>query len=70
MIILSLRFLALTFDVAGKLALAIMALMVHNRIVMEKRIDKKIIMEMKREKRIAYLAVILILIAYVIEIFI
>jgi len=68
--IISLKFLALTFDVSGKLLLGVMALMVHNRIIKEKRIDKKILREMKREKRVAYLAVILILVAYIIEIFI
>jgi len=68
--IISLRFLALTMDVAGKLLLGIMALMVHNRIIKEKRIDKKILREMKREKRVAYIAIILILLAYIIEIFI
>jgi len=66
----SLMFLALTFDVAGKLLLAVMVLLVHNRIIRERRIDKKIIREMKLEKKVAYLAIIFIVTAYLIEIFI
>ena len=59
--IISLKFLTLTLDLAGKLLLAVMALLVHNRIIKEGRIDKYILKEMKLERFVAYIAVILLL---------
>ena len=58
---------ALTLDFIGKILIGVSVLFVHNRVSIEKKIDKYVLKEMKREKLIAILGIIFISIGYVLH---
>lgn len=64
-----LEFLALTFDVLGKILLGITVLLVHRRVIREHRIDRPVLLEMKREQFLGLLGIIFIVIAYFLELY-
>lgn len=64
-----LEFLALTFDVLGKILLGITVLLVHRRVIKEHRIDRPVFLEMKREQFLGLLGIIFIVIAYFLELY-
>lgn len=61
-------FWGLTLGVAGKVLLALTVIMVHSKITHEKRIDGIVLMEMKRERNVALLGLLLMIIGYFLEI--
>lgn len=60
-------FWGLTLGIIGKVLLGATVIMVHSKITHEKRIDGLVLMEMKREKRIALLGIVLMLVGYLLE---
>lgn len=60
-------FWAITASVFGKLLLGLAVVLVHWRVVKEHKIDKKVITEMRRERNIAIVGILLILLGYVLE---
>tara|TARA_B100000900_G_C20256315_1_gene584110 strand:+ start:241 stop:465 length:225 start_codon:yes stop_codon:yes gene_type:complete len=60
-------FWGLTLGIIGKVLLGATVIMVHSKITHEKRIDGLVLMEMKREKRIALMGIVLMIIGYVLE---
>lgn len=66
---MDLGFLAETFDFVGKLIIILMALAVHDIVRKEGKIDYHIVCKMKRERWGAYVGVLFLVVAYVIEIF-
>lgn len=60
--------LALNLDFAGKVLLAVMALMVHNKVTREMKIDRKVLGEMKIERALGILALVFFVLSYVLEI--
>lgn len=60
--------LAINLDFAGKVLLGVMALMVHHKVTKEKRIDRKVLGEMKLEQALGILAVVFFVLSYVLEI--
>ncbi len=56
-----------TFDVAGKILIALSVFFVHNRVMKEKKIDKRVVMEMKKERNLAILGIILIAVGYLLQ---
>jgi len=66
---MSLLFWATTFDFAGKILIIVMALLVHKRVKIEHRIDKKVLREMKLEQGIGTLAIILLVLGYVLHLY-
>lgn len=66
---MTLAFWALTFDFTGKIFIAIMALLVHRRIRSEKKIDIHVIKEMRLEQTIGVLAIVLIVISYIMNLY-
>jgi len=55
-------------DFIGTVLIAIMALLVHKKAIIEKHIDKKVIKEMKIEQTIGFIAILLLTISFVIKI--
>lgn len=62
-------FMAKTLDIVGKLMIAYTALMVHHRVLREHKIDKSVFRMMKREQAVGIAGVLLMVIAYAIEVF-
>lgn len=60
-------FWGITLGVAGKIMLGLAVMMVHWRVVKEHKIDKRVISEMRRERNIALIGIILILVGYILE---
>lgn len=67
---MDLMFLSETFDFIGKMVIIFMALGVHNIIRRERKIDYHIICKMKREKMGAYVGVLFLAIAYILQLYI
>ena len=59
-----LEIIGFTLDVIGKILIGVAVYFVHKRIMKEEKIDKAVIREMKKEKKIVFLGVILIIIGY------
>ncbi len=57
----------ITTDFLGKFLLAVMALMVHNKVTREKRIDIKVIREMRAEQILGVVALFLFLLSYILN---
>jgi hypothetical protein len=57
-----------TLDFIGTVLIALMALMVHKKALMEKHIDKKVLKEMKMEQSIGFLAILLLTISFILKI--
>lgn len=64
----SLEFLGFTLGTAGKILVAFTAIRVHHRFLMEHKVDKKVLAEMKLEQVIGVLGVVLILVGYFFEV--
>lgn len=60
-------FWGLTFGVIGKILLGVTVIMVHSKITREKRIDGLVLMEMKREKTIAIIGIVFMIVGYLLE---
>lgn len=60
-------FLGLTFGITGKVLLGIAVVMVHSRIVTEHRIDRVVITEMRKERNVAILGIVFMIIGYLLE---
>ena len=60
--------LGLTLEFVGTLLLAIMLLRVHMKVSKEHRIDKKVLRSMRREKSVGFVAIILIVAGFVLQI--
>ena len=58
---------AITFDVAGKILIGIMAILVHRRLWKEHRIDRKVLNELKLEQNVAFVGIAFIIIGYLLE---
>lgn len=65
---MNLLFWGLTLGVAGKIMLGLAVVLVHGKIVHEHRIDKVVLHEMKRERNIAVVGILLMIIGYLLEI--
>jgi len=64
---MNLLFWGLTFSIIGKVSLGIAVMMVHWRIVKEHKIDRVVLTEMRREKNLALIGIILMIIGYLLE---
>jgi hypothetical protein len=63
------QFWAITFDFIGKFLLAFTAFLVHLRLKQEKRIDGRVLKEMKMEGLVGGIALIMLIIAYILHLF-
>lgn len=57
----------ITLGVIGKVLLGVSVILVHGKVAHEHRIDGAVIREMRRERNIAVLSIILIIIGYALE---
>lgn len=60
--------LTINLDFVGKVLLGVMALMVHNKVTRERKIDRKVLGEMKLEQTLGFLAIVFFVLSYVLEI--
>lgn len=68
MIFTNIEFYAFTAAFLGKILLGITALLVHRKIVEEKKIDSKVIAEVHLETIIGSFAIILFMLGYILHI--
>jgi hypothetical protein len=61
-------FWGITISMIGKVLLGVTVMMVHSKIVKEHHIDRKVIKEMRRERNLAFLGILFILLGYYLEI--
>ncbi len=61
-------FIGFSLQVFGEILIAIAVLRMHGKLSEEHRIDKKVISTIHQEKRITYLAILLILVGYILQI--
>ena len=59
-----LEIIGFTFDLIGKILLGVTVYLVHTRIMREGKIDRAVIREMQKEKRLAILGIILIILGF------
>ena len=55
-------------DYVGTVLIAITALMVHKKALMEKHIDRKVLKEMRMEQSIGFIAILLLTISFILKI--
>ena len=65
-----LEILAVTLDFLGKILIAVTALLVHRRIKKRHKIDKKVLKEMKLEQSVGFIAIIFLVAAYILHLYI
>lgn len=65
---MDLLFLGITFGVLGKVILGITVIKVHHKIVKEHRIDGAVLREIKKERNLAILGIIFMVIGYILEV--
>lgn len=64
---MNLNLIGFTFDVIGKVLLGVAVLLAHRRIMEEHKIDKKVLIELRREQILGVIGVILIIIGYFLQ---
>jgi len=64
-----LNFISLTLNILGKVLIAYTAIQVHYRVWKEHKIDDEVFIGMKREQIIGFLGIVLMIIAYLIDIY-
>ena len=62
-----LEIIGFTLDVIGKILIGVAVYFVHKRIMKEEKIDKMVLKEIKKEKKIVVLGIILIMIGYLMQ---
>lgn len=62
-----LEIIGFTLDVIGKVLIGVAVYFVHKRIMKEEKIDKMVLKEIKKEKKIVVLGIILIMIGYLMQ---
>lgn len=62
------EFWATTFDFVGKILIAVMAILVHRKIVKERKIDTTVLNEMHLEEIMGIVGIILISVGYVLKV--
>jgi len=65
---IGIEFWATTFDFVGKILIAIMAVLVHRKIIKERKIDTKVLHDMHLEEILGILGILLIVLGYVLKI--
>lgn len=66
---MSIEFIALTFDIIGKIMIAYTALKVHHRFRKEHRVDDMVFTAMKKEQTIGILGIVFIILGYLIHVY-
>ncbi|MEX0920101.1 MAG: hypothetical protein WDZ69_00790 [Candidatus Pacearchaeota archaeon] len=59
--------MALTLDFIGKVLIGLSVLLVHHRIWQDKKIDKSVLKEMKKEYSIAVVGIISLAVGYILH---
>ncbi len=59
--------IGLTLDSIGKVLLGVSVYLVHSKVIRERRIDKKVLGEMKRERNLVLIGIVLMIIGYLMQ---
>jgi len=59
--------ISLTLDTLGTILIAYTALRVHSRVSNDHKIDAKVVLEMRKEKLLGFLGILLIVVGYIIQ---
>lgn len=59
---------AFTLDLVGKLLIAFTAIMVHHRVQQEHKIDAEVFQEMKKEKWLGIIGIVLMVLGYLVHV--
>jgi MFS superfamily sulfate permease-like transporter len=60
-------FWGITISMIGKVLLGVTVMMVHWKVVKEHKIDRVVLKEMRRERNLAFLGILFILVGYYLE---
>lgn len=61
-------FLGITLTTVGSVLLGIAVILVHGKVVKEHGIDGKVIKEMRRERNVAFVGILFIILGYLLEV--
>ncbi|MEX0652319.1 MAG: hypothetical protein WD509_03265 [Candidatus Paceibacterota bacterium] len=64
---MDLLFWGLTIGLFGKVLLGVTVIMVHAKIVHEHKVDRAVLKEMRKEKNLAILGIIFMVVGYILE---
>jgi len=64
---MTLEIIGFTLDVIGKILIGVAVYFVHKRVMKEEKINKVVLREMKKEKRMVVIGIILIVIGYLMQ---
>ena len=64
---MDLLFWGLTIGITGKIIIGITVIRIHSKIVQEHRIDIVVLKEMRKEKNLAILGIIFMVVGYILE---
>lgn len=64
---MDLLFWGLTIGIIGKVILGFTVMSVHWKIVKEHKIDRAVLTEMRRERNLAFLGIVFMIVGYVLE---
>lgn len=59
--------LGLTIEVSGKIMLGVSIFLSHSRVMKERRIDRTVLMAMKKERALIVFGIILIIVGYLMQ---
>jgi len=65
---MDLLFWGITLGVIGKIVLGVTVIRVHSKIVAEHKVDKAVFTEMRKEKNLAILGIIFMVVGYILEV--
>lgn len=64
---MNIEIMGFILDLIGKVLVAISVYLVHNRIMKEHRIDRRIIKEMKKERKLVIIGIILMIAGHLLQ---
>lgn len=67
MILIVIELIGFTLDMIGKILVGISVILVHTRVMRERKIDKLVIKAMGREKVLAISGIVLIILGYLLQ---
>ncbi|MBU1118747.1 hypothetical protein KKH43_02625 [Patescibacteria group bacterium] len=65
---MDITFVALTINIIGEVLIAYVVLRVHHKMLIEHKFDKKVFDEIRREQKLVFLGIALIIISFVLEV--
>lgn len=64
---MTLEIIGFTLDIIGKILIGVAVYLVHRKVIKEEKIDKVVFKEMKKEKGLVVIGIILMIIGYLMQ---